>query len=94
MIFANVTHQPAEDLATRLSALSALERLFFSDNGSTTVDVALKTAWQWWRNQELAGTALPDHHQRIAFEGAYHGETFGAMALGNARCSPPSTSRC
>jgi adenosylmethionine---8-amino-7-oxononanoate aminotransferase len=76
VIFANFSHAPAEQLATRLSALSGLERLFFSDNGSTAVEVALKIAWQWWRNQES------ERHQLIAFEGAYHGDTFGAMALG------------
>jgi adenosylmethionine-8-amino-7-oxononanoate aminotransferase len=82
VIFANFSHQPAERLATRLSALTGLERLFFSDNGSTAVEVALKIAWQWWRNQELAGSARPERRQLIAFEGAYHGDTFGAMALG------------
>jgi adenosylmethionine-8-amino-7-oxononanoate aminotransferase len=76
VIFANFSHAPAEQLATRLSALSGLERLFFSDNGSTAVEVALKIAWQWWRNQGS------ERRQVIAFEGAYHGDTFGAMALG------------
>lgn len=76
VIFANFSHSPAEQLATRLSALTGLERLFFSDNGSTAVEVALKMAWQWWRNQDSP------RHQVIAFEGAYHGDTFGAMALG------------
>ena len=76
VIFANFTHQPAERLAERLSAHTGLQRLFFSDNGSTAVEVALKIAWQWWRNQ---GTP---RSQLIAFDGAYHGDTFGAMALG------------
>jgi adenosylmethionine-8-amino-7-oxononanoate aminotransferase len=76
VIFANFRHPTAEALAERLSALSGLERLFFSDNGSTAVEVALKIAWQWWDNQ---GIARP---QLIAFDGAYHGDTFGAMALG------------
>jgi len=76
VIFANFSHEPAERLATRLSALTGLERLFFSDNGSSAVEVALKIAWQWWRNQGS------ERHQLIAFEGAYHGDTFGAMALG------------
>jgi adenosylmethionine-8-amino-7-oxononanoate aminotransferase len=76
VIFANFSHGPAEQLATRLSALTGLERLFFSDNGSTAVEVALKIAWQWWRNQGS------ERRQVIAFEGAYHGDTFGAMALG------------
>ena len=76
VIFANFSHEPAEQLASRLSALTGLERLFFSDNGSTAVEVALKIAWQWWRNQGS------NRRQVIAFEGAYHGDTFGAMALG------------
>jgi adenosylmethionine-8-amino-7-oxononanoate aminotransferase len=76
VIFANFTHPGAEALASRLSAHSGLERIFFSDNGSTAVEVALKTAWQWWRNQGS------DRRQLIAFEGAYHGDTFGAMAVG------------
>jgi adenosylmethionine-8-amino-7-oxononanoate aminotransferase len=76
VIFANFSHGPAEQLATRLSALTGLQRLFFSDNGSTAVEVALKIAWQWWSNQGES------RHQLIAFEGAYHGDTVGAMALG------------
>ncbi|MFZ9271108.1 MAG: adenosylmethionine--8-amino-7-oxononanoate transaminase [Prochlorococcaceae cyanobacterium] len=76
VIFANFSHQPAEQLATRLSTLTGLERLFFSDNGSTAIEVALKIAWQWWANQGLP------RQQLIAFEGAYHGDTFGAMAVG------------
>jgi adenosylmethionine---8-amino-7-oxononanoate aminotransferase len=86
VIFANFSHAPAEQLATRLSSLSGLERLFFSDNGSTAVEVALKIAWQWWRNQEGgesgSGVGAAARRQLIAFEGAYHGDTFGAMALG------------
>ncbi len=77
VIFANFSHTPAEQLATRLAALTGLERLFFSDNGSTAVEVALKIAWQWWRNQGS------ERRQLIAFEGAYHGDTFGAMAVGD-----------
>ncbi len=76
VIFADFRHPPAEQLADRLSALSGLERLFFSDNGSTAVEVAIKIAWQWWHNQGIERPRL------IAFEGAYHGDTFGAMAVG------------
>ena len=76
VIFANFRHQPAEQLAERLSTHTGLQRVFFSDDGSTAVEVALKVAWQWWRNQ---GQPRP---QLIAFEGAYHGDTVGAMALG------------
>ena len=76
VIFADFTHEPAEQLAERLSRITGLERLFFSDNGSTAVEVALKIACQWWHNQ---GTP---RHQIVAFDGAYHGDTFGAMAVG------------
>jgi adenosylmethionine-8-amino-7-oxononanoate aminotransferase len=76
VIFADFRHPAAEQLAERLSRLTGLERLFFSDNGSTAVEVAIKIAWQWWRNQGLA------RNQLIAFDGAYHGDTFGAMAVG------------
>ena len=76
VIFANFSHEPAEQLATRLSALTGLQRLFFSDNGSTAIEVALKIALQWWLNRG------EQRLQLIAFEGAYHGDTFGAMAVG------------
>ena len=76
VIFADFRHPAAERLAERLSALSGLQRLFFSDNGSTAVEVALKIAWQWWHNRGMPRPRL------IAFDGAYHGDTFGAMAVG------------
>jgi adenosylmethionine-8-amino-7-oxononanoate aminotransferase len=76
VIFADFTHAPAERLAERLSAITGLQRLFFSDNGSTAVEVALKIACQWWANRGEA------RHQIVAFDGAYHGDTFGAMAVG------------
>ena len=74
--FSDFRHPAAEALADRLCAASGLDRLFFSDNGSTAVEVALKTAWQWWRNRG------EQRRQLIAFDGAYHGDTFGAMAVG------------
>ena len=76
IIFADFTHPQAELLANRLSKLTGLEKLFFSDNGSTAVEVALKMSRQWWKNKG------DDRSQIIAFEGAYHGDTFGAMAVG------------
>jgi len=76
VIFADFLHPQAKRLAERLSRLTKLERLFFSDNGSTAVEVALKIAYQWWQNND------EKRNQIIAFEGAYHGDTFGAMALG------------
>ena len=76
VIFADFTHEPAERLGERLSSITGLQRLFFSDNGSTAVEVALKIACQWWVNRG------EPRHQIVAFDGAYHGDTFGAMAVG------------
>ena len=76
IIFADFTHPQALKLAKRLGKLTGLERLFFSDNGSTAVEVAIKIACQYWQNIGKS------KHQIIAFEGAYHGDTFGAMAVG------------
>jgi adenosylmethionine-8-amino-7-oxononanoate aminotransferase len=79
VIFAGYTHEPAQELAERITALlpERLNRVFFSDNGSTAVEVALKMAWQFWRNQNN-----PKRNRILAFENAYHGDTFGAMAAG------------
>ena len=76
VIFANFRHAGAERLAERLCSHTGLDRLFFSDNGSTAVEVALKIAWQWWHNRGEPRSQL------VAFAGAYHGDTFGAMAVG------------
>ncbi len=76
VIFADFIHPQAEKIAARLSKLTNLDRLFFSDNGSTAVEVALKIACQFWQNN------CERRNQIIAFEGAYHGDTFGAMAVG------------
>ena len=68
--FSDFRHPAAEQLAERLAACSGLERLFFSDNGSTAVEVALKIAWQWWRNRGSPPPAdrlrgrLPRRHLR------------------------------
>jgi len=77
VIFANFRHGPASTLSTRLCGKwDGLDRMFFSDNGSTAVEVALKMAWQHCQRE------APERQQVIAFDGAYHGDTFGAMALG------------
>ena len=77
VIFANCTHRPAVELAERLVAAlpRGLTRVFYSDNGSTAVEVAMKMAWQYWRN---AGEAKRDTF--ITLHGAYHGDTVGAMS--------------
>ena len=79
VIFAGFTHAPAVVLCEALSAMlpSTLTRFFFSDNGSTSVEVALKMSYQAHRNNGQSHRTL-----FLAFEGGYHGDTFGAMAVG------------
>jgi adenosylmethionine-8-amino-7-oxononanoate aminotransferase len=79
VIFAGFTHAPAVNLAERLLSLlnSHYKRVFYSDNGSTSVEVALKMALQFFKNQEVPKKRI------IAFEQAYHGDTFGAMSVGH-----------
>lgn len=81
VIFAGFTHEPAVQLAARLTAMlpAGLERVFFSDNGSTAVEVALKLAFQYWRNR-----GEPQRTRFLAFDGGYHGDTFGAMSAGRS----------
>jgi adenosylmethionine---8-amino-7-oxononanoate aminotransferase len=77
-IFAGFTHAPAEELAARLSKFlpPQLARIFFSDNGSTAVEVAMKMAVQYWHN-----LGHPEKHRIVALEHAYHGDTIGAMSV-------------
>lgn len=79
VIFAGFTHQPAEDLVDKLLEMNGhhFGHAFFSDNGSTAVEVALKIAYQYWHN---AGHAK--RKRILTFEGAYHGDTVGAMSAG------------
>lgn len=80
VIFAGFTHKPAVTLATELVKRlpDGLTRVFFSDDGSTAVEVALKMALQYWQNQgESQRTRF------LAFEGGYHGDTVGAMSAGS-----------
>ena len=79
VIFAGFTHEPAVRLADQLiqRTPSSLTHVFFSDNGSTSVEVALKMAYQSWKNRGESGRNL-----FVAFDHAYHGDTFGAMAVG------------
>lgn len=78
VIFAGFTHQPAIQLAENL--LSVLpnnqSKIFYSDNGSTAVEVGLKMAFQYWYNKGITRQHV------IAIKGAYHGDTFGGMAVG------------
>lgn len=76
VIFAGFTHQPAEELAHRLlQYMPYHNRVFYSDNGSTAVEAAIKMALQYWANQGERRSRI------IAFRDAYHGDTFGAMSV-------------
>jgi adenosylmethionine-8-amino-7-oxononanoate aminotransferase len=79
VIFAGFTHAPAIRLATRLLEIlpNNQAKVFFSDNGSTATEVAMKMAFQYFHNQGI------NKRKIIAFEGAYHGDTFGAMSVGD-----------
>jgi adenosylmethionine-8-amino-7-oxononanoate aminotransferase len=79
VIFAGFTHGPAEELAARLRKVlpPTLDHIFFSDDGSTAVEVALKMAMQFWWNQ-----GNREKRKFVALEYAYHGDTAGAMSVG------------
>ena len=76
-MFAGFTHEPAVALAERLLEIlpGPMNRVFYSDNGSTAVEVAIKMALQYFIN-----TGQP-RKRIVALENAYHGDTFGAMAV-------------
>jgi adenosylmethionine-8-amino-7-oxononanoate aminotransferase len=79
VMFGGMVHEPALGLARRLTALLApsdLSRVFFCDSGSVAVEVALKMAVQYWRNRGARGKS-----RIVAFNGGYHGDTTGAMAV-------------
>jgi adenosylmethionine-8-amino-7-oxononanoate aminotransferase len=77
VVFAGCTHRPAVELAERLIEIlpKGLARVFYSDNGSTAVEVALKMAIQYWRNR-----GEPERRKFITLRNAYHGDTAGAMS--------------
>jgi len=77
-IFSAFTHEPAVKLAERLIGHlpENQSKIFYSDNGSTAVEVGLKMVLQYWHNQGVSKKKF------IAFENAYHGDTFGGMSVG------------
>jgi len=79
VMFAGFTHPPAIEYSEKLAnALPGdLNKIFYSDNGSTANEIALKIAYQYWRNK-----GQPNRTKFLAFEKAYHGETVGAMSVG------------
>jgi adenosylmethionine---8-amino-7-oxononanoate aminotransferase len=98
VIFTGFTHEPAVTLAERLLPLlpGDFSRIFYSDNGSTAVEVAIKMAIQFWSNQgagtpasalhlatdpNLATATPPPRTKILAFRHSYHGDTFGAMSV-------------
>jgi adenosylmethionine---8-amino-7-oxononanoate aminotransferase len=78
VIFAGFTHKPAIELAEALLSIlpNNQSKIFYSDNGSTAVEVALKMSLQFWFNQGK------NKNKIIAIDGAYHGDTFGSMSVG------------
>ncbi len=78
IIFAGWTHEPAEQVAAGLRAImpESLTRVFFSDSGSTSVEVALKMALGYWHWRG------ENRHRIVVMENSYHGDTIGAMSVG------------
>ena len=78
IIFAGWSHEPAERVARALTAImpAGLTRVFFSDSGSTSVEVALKMALGYWANRG------EPRHRILVLEHGYHGDTIGAMSVG------------
>ena len=78
VVFAGCTHRPAVELAERLVQLlpAGLTRVFYSDDGSTAIEVALKMSLQYWQNR-----GMPQRSVFIALSHAYHGDTAAAMSV-------------
>lgn len=88
VIFAGFTHEPAIRLAERLLSIvpGNLAKVFYSDNGSTAVEVAIKMALQYWWNRENSlesevGSSESGRKTIVALSNSYHGDTFGAMSV-------------
>lgn len=79
VILAGFTHKPAIDLATRLCSIApqGLEKLFFADNGSSAVEVALKMSYHYFRNKGESKDTF------LSLTNSYHGETLGALSVGD-----------
>src|SRR5580658_1366013 len=80
VMLAGFTHRPAVELAERLVALApaGLNRCFYADNGSAAVEVALKMSFHYWRNCGQSGKT-----RFLTLSNSYHGETLGALAVGD-----------
>jgi len=84
VIFTGFTHEPAVILVERLLPLlpGTFSRIFYSDNGSTAVEVAIKMAVQYWKNVRTTGVDNQRSRKKIlALHNSYHGDTFGSMSI-------------
>lgn len=75
--FLGFTHEPAVTVAQELLRLSGLDRVFYSDNGSTAIEAAVRMAMQYWMQN-----GRPEKQIILSFDAAYHGDTLGAASLG------------
>jgi len=74
----NLTNEPAEKLAKKLVKMSpGMHKVFYSDNGSTAMEIAFKIAIQYWKNKKIKNKT-----KIVTLENGYHGDTFGAMSVG------------
>ncbi|MFA7095733.1 MAG: adenosylmethionine--8-amino-7-oxononanoate transaminase [Gammaproteobacteria bacterium] len=80
VLLAGFTHEPVIELSERLTQLAppGLNRCFYADNGSSAIEVALKMSYHYWRNSGAAGKT-----KFITLTNSYHGETLGALAVGD-----------
>lgn len=80
LILAGFSHEPVVKLSEKLIEISppGLNRCFFSDNGSSAVEVALKMSFHYWRNRGINGKT-----KFVSLSNSYHGETLGALAVGD-----------
>ena len=78
VLFAGFTHKPAIELAKKLVQITpkSLTKVFYSDNGSTAAEAAIKMSFQYWQN-----TGKPKKKKFVSLDHAYHGDTVGAMSL-------------
>ena len=85
IIFAGFTHEPAVKLAERLIKIlpGNFSKIFYSDDGSTSTEVAIKMAIQYWWNEQstVNGQRSTVRNKLLAFKNSYHGDTFGAMSV-------------